>query len=119
MMMPRTKFDELSRERQSYAAEQRSRQVAAARSAIRDLEPELKRLTSELQSFAKALHDAVMSAPDDVAATMSLTHSVMDRARSRGSVASTLAGQRLLLAELRGHEDTTPDAADEKSDGES
>jgi hypothetical protein len=100
MIMPAEKFDELARERRSFAAEQTAHQVASARSAIRELESEQKRLTSELLGFIGELQKTVKANPDDVAAILGLTRSVSDRASARASTVSALIGQTQLIQDL-------------------
>jgi hypothetical protein len=115
MIMPRQKFDELARERRSFAAEQTAQQVASARSAIRELETDCKRLTAELVSFVGDLQKAIKTDPDDVAAILALTRSITDRANSRAATMSTLVGQRMLIQDLAGKASNAAPAPDDKA----
>jgi 1,6-anhydro-N-acetylmuramate kinase len=102
MIMPPEKFEELAQERRRYAAELKAQHLAAARAVVRDLEPEQKRLTTELASCAAELAAAVKTDPGDHAAIVAAARSVMDRSNSRASVSSALAGQRFTIRELTG-----------------
>jgi chromosome segregation ATPase len=102
MVMPASKFAELARERRDYQAELRAQQLATARTTVRDLESEQERLTSELRSCVASLDTPSRSMLTTSRRCSSLARRVIDRATSRASVTSALAGQRVTIQELTG-----------------